>query len=222
MSALLAPAERTEGASRPALRAVGTRPGSRTAYVVFLATLLAIGMVGVLVLNVKIQERALTVQNAQRQAADLGAQQASLTAQVERLRSSSDLADRAWTMGLRPNPYPVFVKLDADGTGRVLGEPTRVSGGEMPDQKYLGADDVTKRIAQAREQYKAQIARQKAEALARQKAAEAKAKADAAVKAKADAAAKAKADAAAKAKADAAKAEQARTTSAQKSSTGGN
>lgn len=218
MSALLAPLEqtRTSGprAERPVLRPVASSPLklSRVGFIIFLTTLLGAGMVGILLLNTHIQQRAQTVAVAQREADDLGHQQASLTAKVEQLRSSSDLATRAWELGLRPNPHPVFVKLGADGKpGQVIGEPMAVNGSEMPDQKYVGADTVTARIAQAKAQYKAKEAAEKArriaaakkaeqDRIARIKAAEAKQKADAAAKKKADAAAKQKAAAAAKAK----------------------
>ncbi|GAA1388157.1 hypothetical protein [Luteococcus peritonei] len=190
MSALLAPLERAEQRpARPTLRALDVHPlrVGRIGFVIVLLTLLGAGMVGVLVLNTMIQQRAGEVTAVQRQADDLGYQQASLTAEVERLRSSSDLAERAWQMGLRPNPYPVFVQLETDGTGRVVGEPTRVFGGEMPNQKYASADDVTKQIDAARAAYKAKQEAQKkalAEKIARQKA-EAARKAEAAKQAEA-------------------------------------
>lgn len=203
MSALLAPLEQTRPASpraeRPVLRPVAASPLrlSRVGFIIFITTLLGAGMVGILLLNTHIQQRAQTVAAAQRQADDLGHQQASLTAKAEQLRSSSDLATRAWQLGLRPNPYPVFVKLGADGTpGQVIGEPMRVSGSEMPDQKYVGADAVTAQIAKAKADHQAKVAAEKArriaaakkaeqDRIARQKAAQAKQKADAAAKQKA-------------------------------------
>ncbi|MEL4504133.1 hypothetical protein AAEX63_04140 [Luteococcus sp. H138] len=222
MSALLAPLEQprtrstaSPAAERPALRAVAASPLrlSRVGFIIFITTVLGLGMVGILLLNTTIQQRAQTVAAAQRTADDLGYEQASLTAKAEQLRSSSDLANRAWEMGMRPNPYPVFIQLDADGkTSRVVGTPTAVSGSEMPNQKAVSADDVTKRMQQARVAYQQKVAQQKAqaqaEAAARAKAAEARVKQEAA-------AAKAKQEAAA------AKAKQAKATN-KKSSTGGN
>lgn len=219
MSALLAPLEQARTSSpradRPVLRPVASSPLklSRVGFIIFLTTLLGAGMVGILLLNTHIQQRAQTVAAAQRQADDLGHQQASLTAKVEQLRSSSDLATRAWEQGLRPNPHPVFVKLGADGKpGQVIGEPMAVNGSEMPDQKYVGADTVTAQIAKAKADHKAKEAAEKArriaaakkaeqDRIARIKAEKAKQKADAAAaKQKADAAAKQEAAAAAKAK----------------------
>ena len=217
MSALLAPLERLDQRStRPTLRAIDVHPlrVSRLGFLIVLLTVLGAGMVGVLVLNTVIQERATQVRAVQRQAEELGYQQASLTAEVERLRSSQDLAARAWEMGLRPNPYPVFVQLEADGTGRVVGDPTRVFGGEMPDQKHASADDVTKRIDKARADLKAkQAAEKKARAAAiAQQEAEARTRRQA----------EAQAEARKKAQAGATKKAQARAGASAEPSTGGN
>ncbi|MEL4357317.1 MULTISPECIES: hypothetical protein [unclassified Luteococcus] len=187
MSALLAPLEqpRTRPSAatgeRPALRAVAASPLklSRVGFIIFLTTVLGLGMVGILLLNTTIQQRAQTVAAAQRTAEDLGYEQASLTAKAEQLRSSSDLANRAWEMGMRPNPYPVFIQLDADGrTSRIVGEPTRVSGSEMPEQKAASADDVTKRMQQARVAYQEKKKQEEAarKAAAKQAAEQAKVK----------------------------------------------
>lgn len=220
MSALLAPLEQPRIRStadvpveRPSLRAV-TAPGlklSRVGFIVFITTVLGLGMVGILLLNTTIQQRAQTIAATQRTADDLGYEQASLTAKAEQLRSSSDLATRAWAMGMRPNPYPVFIKMGPDGkTSTVVGEPTRVSGSEMPDQKVSSADDVTKRMAQARVAYKQKVAQEEAA-----RAAAAKQAAEAAKAKQAAEAAKAKQAA------QTAKAKQSSTTT-KKSSTGGN
>lgn len=186
MSALLAPLEEvaergSTRAPRPPLRPVAPSPLrlSRVGFIIFVITLLGAGMVGVLLLNTSIQQRAQTVVAAQRTAEDLGHEQASLSARVEQLRSSSDLADRAWAMGLRPNPHPVFVRLDADGTGgQVVGEPMRVQGMEMPDQKFRSADEVTVGMEKSRAAYLAEqeAKRKQAEAdrIAREKAAQEK------------------------------------------------
>ncbi|MGO4956426.1 hypothetical protein ACTQ49_03990 [Luteococcus sp. Sow4_B9] len=188
MSALLAPLEQIQEraaarAGAPPLRPVPASAArlSRVAFIIFLLGLLGAGMVGVLLLNTAIQQRSATVTQAQREAEDLGHQQASLTARVEQLRSSSGLAEKAWEIGLRPNPHPVFVQLDADGKGgRVVGEPTRVSGAEMPNQHYRSADEVTVAMEKAREARRAQIENERKARLARIEAAKKAAAAQAA------------------------------------------
>ncbi len=207
MSALTAPlvdlqSRRATRTERPALRAVQINPMrvSRALFIAFLTVVLGVGMVGVLVLNTTIQQRQSEITKAQRQADDLAYKQASLTATVEQLRSSSDLATRAWAMGMRPNPHPAFVQLGAAGeAGRIVGTPARTVGTEMPDQNYVGADAVATKIDKT---HADAVARKKAAAkAAAEKAAAARA---AAVRAAAD---KAVADKAAAASAEAAKAQ---------------
>lgn len=159
MSALLAPLEHfgpersgVAAASRAQLRAVVSSPmrASRSIFIGILVAVLSLGMVGVLLLNTQIQQRSMQVAATTRTADDLGYQQAALTAKVEQLRSSSDLTKKAWDLGLRPNPHPVFVQLKADGTSSMVGTPVRVTGSELPDQQYQGADAVTEKILASR------------------------------------------------------------------------
>lgn len=167
---------------RPALRVVPLNPMRvpRTVFIAFLTLLMGAGMVGVLVLNTTIQQRQTAVTRAQRQADDLAWRQASMTAQVEQLRSSSDLATRAWALGMRPNPHPVFVVLDGQHP-TVMGTPTPVTGTEMPDQAYANADEVAAAIDKAhaaaveRRTASAEKRRAEAKAAAEKKAAEKKA-----------------------------------------------
>lgn len=205
MTALEAPRVRApRGRKVPAvLRPVS--PSQRTMAVVpfvsGLALLFVAGMVGLLLLNTTLQDQAFRVREQQRQAAELGYRLADLESKVTEARSSTELAIRATQLGLRPNPYPVYLMLP-DGT--VMGQPARVTGGELPEVLYRSEEQL-KAEAEARARA-AEERRLKAEAEAKARAkakaeAEAKAKADA--EAKAEAAAKAKAEAAAKAKAKA-------------------
>ena len=79
MTALLAPTERTER-SRSTRHLQGLprvpRRLSRVPFLVTLALLVAIGMAGVLVLNVSIQQRAAALESLQMQDRNLGYQQA--------------------------------------------------------------------------------------------------------------------------------------------------
>ena len=204
MSALLLPLERTTARTAmptSRLRAL-PRPRVRVGRLPFLIVLLAtlgLGLVGVLVLNTTIQGRSTELRTLQRQAASLSHEKAALTTEVQQLRSMTALEQRAYTLGMRPNPHPAFILLPE---GRILGTPTAVTGAEFPTQRYRTPEQVLAEQTKARADY---ISAQAAAAKAKADAAAAKAKAEAAeAKAKADAA-KAKADAA-KAKADAAKA----------------
>lgn len=199
MSALLLPLERTTArTAAPAsrLRAL-PRPRARVGRLPFLIVLLStlgLGLVGVLVLNTTIQGRASELRTLQRQADSLSHEQAALTTEVQLLRSTTTLEQRALALGMRPNPHPAFITLP---DGRILGTPTAVTGAELPNQRYRTPEEVAAAQVKARADYRKAVAAA-AKAKADAEAAKAKAKADAA-RAKA-AAAKAKADAAASAK----------------------
>lgn len=184
-------------------------------FVLSLGVFLALGMVGLLLLNTALQEQGFAVQNQQRTADQLGYRVAALESDVTEARSSTRLAVEATKLGMVPNPYPVYLSLPS---GVVIGDPTKISGYEVPDVRFRtpeelvvlatkAADAEVKRLADL-------AAKQAAAAEAKAKAAEAKAKAaeerkqaaaEAAAKKKAEeAAAKKKAEAAAKKKAEAA------------------
>ena len=172
-------------------------PQRRMASVPFILTVavfLAVGMVGLLLLNTALQEQGFAVRDQQTAANQLGYRVAALEAEVTQARSSTRLAIEAGKLGMVPNPYPVYLSLPA---GQVIGDPTKMTGYELPDVRYRTPEELAA-IAKARAKAEAKrVADLKAAEEARQKAA--KAKAEAAAKKKADA--KAKAEAAAKKKA---------------------
>jgi len=177
-------------------------------FVLSLGVFLALGMVGLLLLNTALQEQGFAVQNQQRTADQLGYRVAALESDVTEARSSTRLAVEATKLGMVPNPYPVYLSLPS---GVVIGDPTKISGYEVPDVRFRtpeelvvlateAADAEVKRLAEL-------AAKQAAAAEAKAKAAEERkqAAAEAAAKKKAEeAAAKKKAEAAAKKKAEAA------------------
>ena len=172
-------------------------PQRRMASVPFILTLavcLAVGMVGLLLLNTALQEQGFAVRDQQTAANQLGYRVAALEAEVTQARSSTRLAIKAGKLGMVPNPYPVYLSLPA---GQVIGDPTKMTGYELPDVRYRTPEELAA-IAKARAKAETKrVADLKAAEEARQKAA--KAKAEAAAKKKADA--KAKAEAAARKKA---------------------
>ena len=132
MSALLAPVESPTQA-RDRLRPLpqARRRLARLPFLIVLAMLVAVGMAGVLVLSVTLQQRADRLSSLRSQDAELGYQEASLQARVEQLSSVTSLSHHAYQLGMRPNPAPVFINL---GSGGIVGKPTRVTGREMLDQ----------------------------------------------------------------------------------------
>ncbi len=204
MTALLAPKPNPnrgrpeERAPRWSLREVRL-PQRRMANIPFILSLgvfLALGMVGLLLLNTALQEQAFAVRDQQKAATQLGYRLAALETEVTEARSSTGLAIEATKLGMVPNPYPVYLPLPS---GDVIGNPRAMTGHEVPDVRYRTPEQL-EAIAKAREEA---LAKAKAEAEAKAKAAaEAKAKAEAEAR---KAEAKAKAEAEAKKKADAKK-----------------
>lgn len=113
------------------LRAVPsrTRQLAQLPFIVFIAVLLGGGMAGVLLLATTIQTQSAELTALQTREANLRYQEAALVAQVQDLRSSQNLAQRAWELGMRPNPNPAFIQMPA---GTVVGVAEPVGGGELP------------------------------------------------------------------------------------------
>lgn len=134
MSALLAPVIASVpelGSPGPALRTVVNTPGrlAKVPFMLFLATILGLGMVGLLVLNTTIQDQSRTLRTLQRQASALGYREAALQSEVAQLRGVENLAQQATRLGMRPNPFPAFIELPS---GKIIGTPRVVAGDEMP------------------------------------------------------------------------------------------
>ena len=193
MSALLTSTETRPGGTGPLLKLVPStqRRGPRLSFVPMMILLILVSIAGVLVFTTQIQTKQTELNQLQVEAAQLSYQEAALQATVQNLRSSRNLANQAYQMGMRPNPHPAFIQMP-DGT--VLGDPTPVTGDElggMVPTEVVAAEALARAEAQAKAE---------AEALAR---AEAQAKAEAEAKAQAEAEAKAKAEEEARAQAEA-------------------
>ncbi|TCM50381.1 hypothetical protein [Kribbella sp. VKM Ac-2568] len=119
-----APAAKAE----PKLRVVYGAPfrPPRMPFVIFVLSLLAAGLVGLLLLNTELQRGTFQVTSLNQQADQLRDQQEQLERQVRTLESPQNLADRALKMGMVPNPNPVFLRLS---DGQVLGVPAEGKAG---------------------------------------------------------------------------------------------
>jgi hypothetical protein len=182
MSALWAPlaarGEEVRTAGRP-LRVVA-EPTARLARLPFLLVLIGIfgiGMAGLLMLNTTLQSQAFQSRTLNRQATELAYAQADLENQVAALEAPQELARRASALGMRPNPSPAFLVLPSS---KVLGEPTPVSGSEIPalivkTPAQLAAEEAAKR-ARAEAKAAAKAKKEAAVADAERKAAERAAK----------------------------------------------
>ncbi|MFF0271080.1 hypothetical protein [Kribbella sp. NPDC004536] len=128
--ARVTPAPGNTGAKKeqPRLRVVYGAPfrPPRMPFVIFVVSLLAAGLVGLLLLNTQLQSGTFDITKLNSQANDLRDQQQQLEKQVRALESPQNLSDRALRMGMVPNPNPVFLRLS---DGRVLGVPAEGKAG---------------------------------------------------------------------------------------------
>lgn len=115
--------------SEPKLRVVYGAPfrPPRMPFVIFVVSLLAAGLVGLLLLNTELQRGTFQVTALNQQADQLRDQQEQLERQVRTLESPQNLADRALRMGMVPNENPVFLRLS---DGKVLGVPEAGQAGK--------------------------------------------------------------------------------------------
>ncbi len=148
MSALQAPLER-DSQHRPTLRRVPPLAAriSRVPSLLIIGLAAALGLIGVVVLSVQVQEQADRLSDLQTTDAQLGYQQASLQTRLDSLDSSAELMSRARALGMRPNLTPSFIDLR---TGKVVGRPVAVSGTQASEQGAQSVDQQAAAIAAAR------------------------------------------------------------------------
>jgi len=108
-------------------------------FIMGLAVILIAGMVGLLVLSIKIQNGSVELRQAQTQGAALTNEAAALRAEADRVGSVTNLEQQAAGLGMCPNPYGAFVDL---GTGKVTGDMKKVTGNELPKLVPSSTDPV--------------------------------------------------------------------------------
>jgi hypothetical protein len=178
MSALWAPLAGSRNEVRTTARPlrVVAQPAARLARFPFLLVLLlifGIGMAGLLMLNTTLQSQAFQSRTLNRQATELAYAQADLENQLNTLAAPQELARRASVLGMRPNPFPAFLVLPS---GKVVGKPIPVNGGEIPalivkTPAQLAAEEAAKR-ARAEAKAAARAKKEAAAAEAQRKATE--------------------------------------------------
>lgn len=141
MSALPVPqSPRTYGrltAPRRHLRAVADRTAhiSRLPFLLIIAGLLSVGLLGLVLLNTVLQDQAFEMRALHREQARLANLEAHLASKVDAESSPTALAAKASALGMHPNTHAAFLVVP-DGT--ILGEPTAVEGDEMPSSVVRG------------------------------------------------------------------------------------
>lgn len=125
---------RAPTAPRPRLTVVPTRASRarRVPFVALVVSLLATGLVGLLVLNTSLQRGAYVVTDLRAEAADLTLRQQNLQTKVADLQAPQRVAEQAQAIGMVRNDNPAFLSL---ATGKVMGVPKAAQPG---NRLYLG------------------------------------------------------------------------------------
>ncbi len=167
MSALLAPTGgESEGTDRERLHTV---PGTRQdpprlapmPFLVVLIGLLGLGLAGLLMLNTSLQGQAFETRQLQRQESELAYRQVELETKLDKVAAPQELAERASALGLRPNPYPVILRLPE---GTIEGDPKRVDGDEVPGIVVKTPEEIAAERAEKEAKRAAKEAEKRAEA----------------------------------------------------------
>ncbi|MDQ3165337.1 MAG: hypothetical protein M3Q17_04105 [Actinomycetota bacterium] len=103
------------------------RTHTRPAFAVFVVAVMAAGLVGLLLLNIRMQNAAFVLARLDAQAQDLHVRQQALDLEVDRLGGPEELARKASAQGMVPNTNPVFLDMSRGGT--VIGTPTPAQAG---------------------------------------------------------------------------------------------
>jgi hypothetical protein len=103
------------------LRLVPTpgRRAPRAAFVGVVLSVLAVGLVGLLLLTTQMQQRAFALFDLQSEIGALREQRQSLQAELAQLEAPASLAESARLLGMVPNQSPAFLDLES---GTVRGE----------------------------------------------------------------------------------------------------
>ncbi|MFY0405818.1 hypothetical protein [Solicola sp. PLA-1-18] len=131
MSVVNGPARSRAPRTRPEPRRLGLaplrrNPVRRTPFVLTVVLIGAAGLVGLLVLNTAMQNRAFELSALQEKGDALAVREAALRAEVEALEAPEQVGGRAAGLGMVPNPTPVFLQLK---DGRVVGDPAPAKAG---------------------------------------------------------------------------------------------
>jgi cell division protein FtsB len=99
--------------------------GPRAPFVALVLAVVVIGVLGILVLNTKINENAFRLADLRDRQATLDRQEQELNQHIADQQSPNSLAAAARRLGLVPSGTPAFIKLP---DGRVLGVPQPATG----------------------------------------------------------------------------------------------
>ncbi|MEZ5115587.1 MAG: hypothetical protein R2737_04885 [Candidatus Nanopelagicales bacterium] len=109
----------------------------RGAFVVLVCLILAVGLIGLLVINTSLAQGAFVVGELRQQQAALGEQEQKLAQAVEADAAPLRLQRAAKALGMVPSVTPVFLRLE---DGKVLGRPEAAAGVPAPTPGVPSAD----------------------------------------------------------------------------------
>jgi len=121
---------------RARLSLVSTQPqhAPRVPFAAFVLAVLAVGLVGLLLLNTSLQHQAFYARSLEDRANALEVRKEALDLQVDALRSPERVAREAADLGMLPNHSPAFLFL-ATGTVRGTAQPPDPSDGLRLDPR---------------------------------------------------------------------------------------
>lgn len=134
---------RSHRAARPHLRMVSplrAERASRGVFALVVLTVLAAGMLAVLLINTSLAQGAFTVSELKSEQGQLMQQEQSLTEAVAALAAPESLETRARELGMLPSENPVFLDVS---TGKVLGKPKPAPGTRATMPRLLTPADAT-------------------------------------------------------------------------------
>lgn len=103
---------------------LGTRPAARLPFALLIMVLLAIGLIGLLLLNSAVNQGSFQLSRLTAETTRLTDEEQALQQEVDEWAEPSALAERARELGMVPGGNPVF--LDPDG--RIRGDPSMAAG----------------------------------------------------------------------------------------------
>jgi hypothetical protein len=117
---------------RPRLTVVprGVSRAPRLPFVLLVVSVLAAGLVGLLLLNTSMERGAYSVTALRQRSTALGIDQQALQLKVAALQDPQMVAQQALALGMVQELSPAFVRL---GSGEVLGHPVPGAPGDQPD-----------------------------------------------------------------------------------------
>lgn len=119
--------EGPERGRQPWLKVAPPAPVSvpRAPFVMLLLLVVVGGVLGILMINTKVNENAFKLRHLERQQADLDRQEQDLSKQIAEAESPNNLEARAKQLGLVPAGSPAFIRLP---DGRIIGVPRPATG----------------------------------------------------------------------------------------------